>query len=258
MGAKLIAGLGNPGSRYDGTRHNLGFVVVDALAGRLDSSWNSNPKLKSMLATARHRSERLILLKPLTYMNVSGEAIGPACRFYDVELEDLLVVVDDVSLPVGRMRFRGGGSSGGHNGLRDIERALGTKSFPRLRLGVAPVAGARNAPPAEGAEAGTGLEKREAAAVDGSRMKGFVLGRFNREESETLAHTLPVMQDAVLHWAAEGMQSAMNRFNTDPDKKARKSRPPKASGTGESEEQKSGSAEESPPDSSSNGKEQKQ
>ncbi len=144
---KLIVGLGNPGKQYVGTRHNIGFEAVDMLARRL--GWISGPGEFEKLARANFDGlamdgsisldgvqEKLMLLKPMTYMNLSGKSVQGAMAFYRVALPDLMVVLDDLALPCGRLRIRPGGSSGGHNGLKDIERALGTDQYPRLRIGI--------------------------------------------------------------------------------------------------------------------------
>jgi PTH1 family peptidyl-tRNA hydrolase len=190
VSTKLIAGLGNPEERYRGTRHNLGWEIVEEIARRLDASWSTSTRIRSAVATGRWRGERVVLLKPLTYMNLSGDAVAPAMRFHDVEPGDLLVVVDDVALPLGRMRFRPSGSSGGHNGLRDIERALGTRDYGRLRVGVG-----------------------QTAHGGGDGLVGHVLGRFSKEESRQVAELLPDFADAALAWVESGMREAMNRFN---------------------------------------------
>ena len=144
---KLIVGLGNPGKQYAGTRHNIGFEAVDMLARRL--GWISGPGDFAKLARANFDglavdgsvslaglSEKVMLLKPMTYMNLSGKSVQGAMAFYRLEPADLMVVLDDLALPCGRLRIRPGGSSGGHNGLKDIERALGTDQYPRLRIGI--------------------------------------------------------------------------------------------------------------------------
>ena len=132
---KLVVGLGNPGPKYDGTRHNVGFVAVDLLAGRHGVQWEAAPRGVEALI-GRWRSQDVVVAKPLTFMNLSGEAIVPLLHFYKIEPADLLVVVDEVQLETGRIRVRPDGSAGGHNGLKSIVGALGTIAFPRLRIGV--------------------------------------------------------------------------------------------------------------------------
>lgn len=134
----LFVGLGNPGPRYDNTPHNLGFDVVDELARRLGWSWKEERRWRCLLAEGSHAGEEMALMKPLTFMNLSGEAVAPWARYYKVPTENLLVVSDEIALPVGRMRLRPSGSAGGHNGLQNIIDHFGTEAVPRLRLGATP------------------------------------------------------------------------------------------------------------------------
>src|SRR5688572_15020080 len=147
---KLVVGLGNPGKEYSGTRHNIGFEVVEAFAAR--NGWVSTPAEFGRLAKKNFDAltfagamelsgggtDKILLLEPMTYMNLSGRSVQAALAFYQLTPADLVVVLDDVALPCGKLRLRAGGSSGGHNGLKDIERALGTNQYPRLRIGVDP------------------------------------------------------------------------------------------------------------------------
>ena len=133
---KCIVGLGNPGPRYDGTRHNVGFSVVDAIAARYHVSFVSEPKYKGALAIAKTDSGDVRLLKPMKYMNTSGEAVAPLMRFYKIAPENVLIVHDELDLPAGSVRLKFGGGHGGHNGLRDIFEKTGSKSFLRLRIGI--------------------------------------------------------------------------------------------------------------------------
>jgi peptidyl-tRNA hydrolase, PTH1 family len=130
---KLIAGLGNPGQKYRGTRHNVGFDVVDELAARHGLTWESAP---AEAVLAKWRGRGTLLAKPLTFMNLSGRAVGDLLRFFKIDLAEMLVVVDDINLDVGRLRARSGGSAGGHNGLKSLIELLGTEEFARLRIGV--------------------------------------------------------------------------------------------------------------------------
>src|SRR3954470_18962340 len=161
---KLVAGLGNPGSKYAGTRHNVGFDAVDRLASRHGAQWDAAPRGIEALV-ARWRASDAVLVKPLTFMNLSGTAIVALLQFYKIELPDLLVVVDEVQLETGRIRIRPSGSAGGHNGLKSIIGSLGTDAFPRLRIGV-----------------GRGDNRRDLA--------DHVLARFEPDER-------PVVDDAV-------------------------------------------------------------
>ncbi|MCB9839102.1 MAG: aminoacyl-tRNA hydrolase [Phycisphaeraceae bacterium] len=187
---KLIVGLGNPGRDYDRTRHNAGFMAVDRLARRHAAGAIARGQFHAMtLEAAIPGAGKCLLIKPNTYMNRSGLAVGEAVRFYKCSpVEDVLIIVDEVALPVGSIRLRAGGSAGGHNGLADIERALGTSDYPRLRIGVG--------------------EPEFAARRD------HVLGRFTDEESTALEPALERACDAAERWAAEGVIKAMNEFNT--------------------------------------------
>ena len=132
---KLIVGLGNPGKRYDGTRHNVGFAVIDALAAA-PGVGSFQDRFDAELAEWRDGDEKILLMKPQTFMNLSGKAVRGAVDFYQIELVDLLVICDDMALPLGKLRFRARGTHGGHNGLRDIQQHLGTNEYSRLRIGV--------------------------------------------------------------------------------------------------------------------------
>jgi PTH1 family peptidyl-tRNA hydrolase len=182
----LVAGLGNPGREYERTRHNVGWMVVDELARRRDGSFRS--KFAGQLAEVRDDERRLALLKPETYMNVSGQSVGAAARFFKVEPGLLLVVHDDVDLDPGRLQARLGGGLAGHNGLRSIAEALGTQDFLRLRIGVGR--------PARG-------DRRPVA--------DYVLSPFEAEidVDELVAHAA----DAVEVIAREGLEPAQQRFN---------------------------------------------
>jgi PTH1 family peptidyl-tRNA hydrolase len=199
---KLIVGLGNPGGEYAKTRHNIGFRVLDILAQRLGSDFDRN-KFKGEYASGDLPEKwsgkvtgdgKLLLVKPQTYMNLSGETVLGFSGFYKIAPADVLVVVDDVALAVGALRMRTGGSAGGHNGLKDIGVRLGTQEYPRLRVGVG------------GRHAGAEQPPRDLA--------GHVLGKFSAAEEEVLKEKLEQAADACLHWAGSGMEAAMNRFHT--------------------------------------------
>src|SRR4051794_18429093 len=183
---KLVVGLGNPGSKYEGTRHNIGFEVIDRLAAG-GSGVKFTRKFEGLVAETEIDFRRVLLLKPQTFMNLSGRSVGQALRFYKIDLADLLVVCDDLSLPLGKLRLRGGGSDGGQKGLRDITAHLGTDAYPRLRLGIG--------------------ERNEADAVD------FVLSRFRGVERPVIDDALILASQAVAVWVAQGLDAAMNRFN---------------------------------------------
>ena len=185
---KLVVGLGNPGRKYDGTRHNVGFDVLDLLAGRHRLEWESAP---ADALIAKWRSASVLLAKPLTFMNLSGYAIGDLLRFYKIDLPDLFVVVDDANLELGRLRARPSGSAGGHNGLKSIIGALGTEEFARLRVGV----GRGNA--------------RDLA--------DHVLAKFDPDERTDVAEAVGRAADAAELFVAEGIEPVMNRFNRKED-----------------------------------------
>lgn len=186
---KLIAGLGNPGARYERTRHNVGFLVVDRLLARHAPDATPRARFHALTVDTHVAGRRCLFLKPMTYMNRSGLAVAEAVRFFRLlPAEDLLVIVDDVALPLGTIRLRPGGGDGGHNGLADIHRALNTDAYPRLRVGI-------GAPGAQGAQ------------VD------FVLGRISDEEWTRLSPALDRAADAVEAVLASGLDCAMNRFN---------------------------------------------
>ncbi|MCU0625829.1 MAG: aminoacyl-tRNA hydrolase [Gemmatimonadaceae bacterium] len=190
---KVICGLGNPGKEYERTRHNVGWWVLDALARR----WGADTFRKdgqSLVATARVGSEVVKLVKPQTYMNASGNALVTYLRKPDFDAaRDLLVVVDEVALPLAALRLRADGSAGGHNGLKSVQQHVGSGRYPRLRIGVAP------------------LHPR-AAVGD---LADFVLSPFGREESAFVEAQLPRMADACECWVRDGIITAMNRFNGD-------------------------------------------
>jgi peptidyl-tRNA hydrolase, PTH1 family len=184
---KLIVGLGNPGRKYVGTRHNVGFVVLAEAARRWAGSgpqWN----FEGEVVEAQRDGQKLLLLAPQTYMNASGRSVRKAIDFYKLNTEDLLVVCDDINLPLGKLRVRAKGSSGGQKGLEDIARHLGTTDFARLRIGI-------GEPP----------QGWDAAA--------YVLGKFTGEESQAIELAVASAVDALVDWAREGVQFCMNRYN---------------------------------------------
>lgn len=197
---KLLVGLGNPGRQYVGTRHNVGYETLDRLARRI--GWTSRDDEFDRLARSRFDglcmdglvplasggSEKLLLLKPTTFMNLSGKSVAQAIGFHQLQLTEVMVVLDDLALPIGRMRIRSEGSSGGHNGLKDIERILGSSAYPRLRLGIDP-------PPVN---------------IPG---KDYVLGRWTPQQMELLDPVIDRACDAILLWMASGIEPAMSRFN---------------------------------------------
>jgi peptidyl-tRNA hydrolase, PTH1 family len=189
---KLVAGLGNPGDRYRGTRHNVGFEVLDLVARNERLTFDAADRDRAAL-TARWRRDGEVVLfaKPQTFMNVSGQAVRGLIEFYKIDPSDLLVVCDDVNLPIGRLRARARGSEGGHNGLRSVAEWLGTEEYPRLRVGV-----------------GRGREgeiRRD--------LTGHVLGGFEPDEAPGMASAIARAADAVRMWVSEGLAPMMNTFN---------------------------------------------
>jgi len=183
----LIAGLGNPGREFQNNRHNVGFMLVNRLAERLGATF-SRMQSKALVTRAEYQGKRLILAKPQTYMNLSGQALGPLVRFYQVPLENLLVVYDDVDLPFGILRLRPFGGSGGQKGMQSIIQTLGTQDFPRLRIGI-------DRPPG----------RMDAA--------DYVLQDFSKGEAESLPEILDRGVAAVLTFITDGIEAAMNEFN---------------------------------------------
>ena len=184
----LIVGLGNPGAEYARTRHNAGFLVVERLAERWHGSWALEKKFNARVAKLEVEGRRTLLCEPQTFMNASGEAVGALKDFYQVSNDHLLVVVDDADLPLGQLRLRPSGSSGGHHGLESIERRLGTREYARLRVGI----GRQNA-------------LRE--------ITGHVLGRFGSTETALADKVFTVAADQVQTWLQAGIQKAMSQFN---------------------------------------------
>lgn len=196
MSIRLLIGLGNPGREYENTRHNAGFMVLDILAAREGLKFKSERKFEGHLAQL---PGGVLLLKPQTYMNLSGRSVQAVCRFFKIEPEELLVIYDDVALPEGRLRLRPGGSAGGHNGMKSIIACLGTDQFPRLRFGVGGAPGPVS-------------------------LVNHVLGKFDRERREELDKSLEKAADAAIFATLHGLAAAMNRFNTE---EAPKPKPPK-------------------------------
>jgi PTH1 family peptidyl-tRNA hydrolase len=188
---KLVVGLGNPGAKYDGTRHNVGFAAVDLLAKRHGAQWESAPRGIEALV-ARWRAEDVVFAKPLTFMNNSGTAVQSLLQFYKITAGDTLVIFDEVQLETGRLRIRPEGSSGGHNGLKSVIASLGTEQVPRLRIGV-----------------GRGDQRRDLA--------DHVLARFDPDERDVIAQAIDTAADAAELFVAEGPIAAMNRFNRKPE-----------------------------------------
>ncbi len=181
---RLVAGLGNPGRDYDRTRHNVGFLVADALARRAAVRFGHEPKWNADVA----RAGDVTLMKPMTFMNLSGESVGDFSRFHKLTPGQALIVLDDMALPLGRLRLRQRGSAGGHNGLASVLVHLGTEGVPRLRVGIGAAAGSRS-------------------------IVGHVLGKFSPDEQPGLECAIDRAADAVEYAQTHGFEAAMNRFN---------------------------------------------
>lgn len=186
---QLIVGLGNPEPKYDKTRHNIGFDAVDALARRAQITWSENRRFQALFGEGQGRKEdKLRLLKPLTYMNRSGQAIRAATDWYKLPPESVLIIYDDMDLPLGRLRLRLSGSAGGHNGMKSAIAHLGTQNFPRLRIGIGK----------------SGTDKDSIS---------HVLGKFSPQETQLISEVLQLVVDAVELSLRQGVQKAMSLYN---------------------------------------------
>lgn len=181
----LIVGLGNPGEKYDRTRHNLGFMVADYLADKLGGSFRDG--FKGQFCDVTIDGSKHFLLKPMTYMNLSGESVQPLCAFYKIPLQDVIAVHDDLDMDFGKLKIRRGGSSGGHNGIKSIVQHMGGEDFPRVKMGI-------------------GKDMRKETV-------GHVLGKFAPDEAEKLDHFIKLAAEAAVCIAKEGLQKAMNGYN---------------------------------------------
>ncbi|MDB4807948.1 aminoacyl-tRNA hydrolase [Verrucomicrobia bacterium] len=186
----LIVGLGNPGKDYAATRHNVGFMALDRLAKRLCIEWEASKKFNSRLAKGRQDGNTVFLSKPQGYMNLSGQSVAPLAQYYQIPNERVMVVVDDLDLPLGAVRMRPGGGTGGHRGLDSIQGLLGKDDFPRLRLGI-----------------GRPESNRD--------VSGFVLGKFAEAETELIEKVLETAADQLTCWVLQGIGQAMNNYNGD-------------------------------------------
>lgn len=184
----LIIGLGNPGAKYARTRHNIGFLLVEELAARWSASWRDEKEFEARLAAGMISGRKALLCQPLTYMNASGEAASSLADYYRIPVERMLVAADDADLPLGEIRLRPSGGTGGHHGLESIEQSLGTSDYARLRLGI-----------------GRGDGLRE--------ITGHVLGRFGNSDQTVVRAVIKRAADQVECWLNAGIQQAMNDFN---------------------------------------------
>ena len=184
---KMIVGLGNPGDKYAGSRHNMGFRVIDILAERHGIRVNTG-KQRGLMGSGVIGGQKVLLVKPLTYMNNSGECVRPAADYYKLAPEDILVIYDDIALPVGQLRLRKAGSAGGNNGMKSLIAHLGSQDFPRVRVGV-------------------GAKPPQMDLAD------YVLGHFPADELKTVRDSLESAADAVEAILADGVDIAMNKYN---------------------------------------------
>ncbi|HEV3242394.1 MAG TPA: aminoacyl-tRNA hydrolase [Methyloceanibacter sp.] len=183
---KVIVGLGNPGSRYAGTRHNVGYAVLDLL-GKSPRAGRARDQFQAEVVELSEDSGKILLAKPETFMNLSGRSVRQLLDFYQLPLEELLVVCDDINLPLGKLRFRPRGTHGGHNGLRDIQAHLGTTEYSRLRIGV--------------------------GAPEGSELVDHVLGRFQPGEKAVIREAIETAAQAAIVWIEQGTDACMNQYN---------------------------------------------
>ena len=183
---KLIVGLGNPGKEYAGTRHNCGFMVIDRLASKLNVDVDQN-KFKGLYAKVKYHGEDIILLKPQTYMNLSGESVNAVMNFFKIDKEDLLVIYDDLDMPVGKLRLRKTGSAGGHNGIKNIIAHLNSQDFKRIRVGI---------------------DRHKYMNV-----ADYVLSRFSKVESEAIEQGIENAANAVLDYLDNDFNHAMTYYN---------------------------------------------
>ena len=192
---KAIIGLGNPGIKYAGTRHNIGFDAVTAIADKYNLNI-TNRKFKGMCADCYIGGEKVILVQPQTFMNLSGECVREVADFYKLNPDEIIIICDDINLDTGRIRIRKKGSAGGHNGLKNIILHLGTEEFPRIRVGA-------------------GEKPSDWDQVD------FVLGRFPKDEEPIIREALSNVVSAVEAWVTDGIDTAMNKYNTPSPKKSK-------------------------------------
>lgn len=187
---KLIAGLGNPGDKYLFTRHNIGFMALDFFRelNDINENFKFENKFNGNIIKTNINNESIILLKPSTFMNLSGESIRRVIDFYKIKIDDILVIYDDISLNLGTMRFRSSGSDGGHNGIKNIIKILGTNKFDRLKLGVGP-------------------------QLPNQKSENFVLGNFNSEQLSIVKKVCKIANEAILYYIKTNINEAQNKFN---------------------------------------------
>ncbi|MDL2292596.1 aminoacyl-tRNA hydrolase [Acholeplasma sp. OttesenSCG-928-E16] len=189
---KLIIGIGNPGEKYDNTRHNIGYLVVDEILKKIKLTARLETKFEAYISIFIHKGEKVIVAKPITYVNLSGNAVYKIMKYYKIDIEDLLVVVDDINLPIGKIRLRELGSDGGHNGLKNIIEVLGTKDFKRIRIGI-------------------GLDKE-------LPLNNYVLGKITQSEYKILSPIIEACSSAALEFAEKVyFKDIMTKYNSKKD-----------------------------------------
>lgn len=184
---KLIAGLGNIGNKYTFTRHNAGFMVLDSIALNSGLIFKENSRLKCLMTKFSNNGEDYLLIKPTTFMNLSGEAVRAVMDYYKINVSDILIIFDDISLDIGKIRFRPNGSDGGHNGIKSVIQHVGTKDIARLKIGIGPQP---NVP-----------------------SEVYVLQNFTNEELETLKSSINTAKEGIACYFTNGMQAAQNKYN---------------------------------------------
>ena len=189
---KIIIGLGNIGDNYKNTRHNVGFMAVEALSSKMNVDFKQKGKFESEIAEGQINGEKVILVKPTTYMNLSGNAVQKVAHFYNVKPEDIIIIYDDIDLPIGTIRLRESGSAGTHNGVKSVLASLNTVSVPRIRIGV---------------------ESRGTLNPTIKDISDFVLSGFSKEEKPIIAKAIDQALEALSEYLSNGMESAMQKFN---------------------------------------------
>jgi len=184
----LIVGLGNPGREYASTRHNIGFMILESLAKHFRFEWQENKKFSTHLAKGDQDEKSILLTKPQSYMNLSGKTVAPLASYHKIHSNQIMVVVDDLDLPLGSIRMRSNGGNGGHRGLKSIIEHLGTSSFPRLRVGI-----------------GRPDLKQ--------KVSGFVLSKFNQDEIDLVEKVILIARKQIVCWTRQDLQAAMNNYN---------------------------------------------
>lgn len=185
---KIIAGLGNPGEKYKNTRHNIGFMATETLASKYNINGKFDSKFNAIIGKGLIKGEQVLIMQPLTYMNLSGEAVAKVLNWYKADISDLLVVFDDISLDLGIIRFRPSGSAGSHNGIKSIISCCGSQEFARLKIGIGPNPGEH-------------------------LWASYVLEKFSEKESELLKKVIPLSVEAVEDYLFSGMNFAQNKYN---------------------------------------------